>query len=41
MKHFTDQIQDGQMPPSIEKSQLERYGAVKIHLGQSEVPGHR
>ena len=40
VKHFADQIQNGQMPPSIEKSQLQGYGAAKIHLGKSEVPGH-
>ena len=41
VKHFTDQIQDGRMPPSILKKASYRYGATNIHLGQSEVPVQR
>ena len=32
MKHFTDQIQGGWMPPLILKKAGFRYGATKIHL---------
>ena len=41
MKHFTDKIQDGQMSPLILRKADLRYGAIKIHLGQSEVPVQR
>ena len=41
MKDLTDQIQDSWMPPLTLKKAGLRYGATKIHLGQSEVPVHR
>ena len=41
MKHFRDQIQDGRAPPSILKKAALKYGATKIHLGQSEVAAQR
>ena len=41
LKYFTDQIQDGWPPSLILKKAGFRYGATKIHLGQSEVPVQR
>ena len=40
-KYFTDQIQDGWPTSSILKKAGFRYGATKIHLGQSEVSVQR
>ena len=40
-EHLTDQIQDGQVSPSILKKASFRYGATKIYLGQSELPVQR
>ena len=36
--HFADQIHDGRTALSIMKKASFKYGATKIHLGQSEVP---
>ena len=41
VKYFTDQIQDAQPPSSVLKKAGFRYGATKIHLGQSEVHAQR